>query len=1105
MGQSFEDPSQNNPYNSHFPSYHNHQHTAITPVFGNEEHQLNFEDLLRVQEEQGESSSGRLSSSSKAETSGGGGGDPYTYNLGRTSGSGPPSRQNSGDSYRPSSSSNGTSGFQQQGRHPQSQGSSSSGGFQFQPRRPSKRQSTTEEVLIARLQREAQEQSILQEQSQRNLQLQHLARIGAESQGHQQANQNQFPDQHIPGSEYRLSYHNPNPSSSDHLDFRQGEDSASYLSDQEQQELLQYLNNSAGLSSGDPNHQLDFAQTVEAGPSFHPPSLHSAPPIMPNNNHYHTHVHLGQEQFSSYRTTHSASVSPQPSPAFRTAQIHELPLNQDPLVLDGSQYRHGSRLSVAGQGQAQGFRGGHQRNRSFGAQSVSSYAGSIHGGGLETLEGLEDQFAAGLGGPAEGYEGSDFGGLRAAGMGMMSGVMNGPPQGIPFGNNHEFMASFSPRSGMINPALAGRPGRFQGPSRQWSEDDHGGASDATAQWRANLKAQMTEDGSERMLSEETVLVKEPMTYDPHIDQGVDVNRIEVSPRGSRFKLNTRTGPQEPMSEFARRMNSEASDYTLESMASSGETHRNEPVSGNLVDEQFQREVMNMLRSQMNAADRETQSQSQGLAMPPLPIGGAVPPPRGQPLQGPATTPQQFLERVQGQVRSMAPPTFVSSPHFKSAGTFNQTKPHSPPALTIPDSGVSSPKSQPVQMPYPHQRSQEPVPSQLRHHHHPESMPPPPVPSLGGAQMQSQIPAQNNMFLGIPSGGNLTMKDSYLSPIGPGGPSINIVPSTPISGLKDGKGIWEKLAMQAQAAQGSDSSQSAGISAPSLTNHLESSAEKTSRRASHSGNYIQRAPMQLDIATANQALFQMASAPNTAPYAAGAAPDANRALTAPFLRQRSRSEGQMQNLFSQFDIEAIRQLFGDQGSDEALSVSGHSSGGMSNPPDAAPAVDPKMVMAASFGTTGNYQYDTSNLRGSGGSDAGHGEQASQDAQGMSDAAAFAALVGGQNGEGGQSSYVITGVDPNGTTYILTRDGRRLSFDSRMARNLALMNPTSPDFQQTTFHGSITGEDVHMEHPDSHLGVSNGSFRGRPFSRGAGHVRAVKSEDLRTRDDGFDDGR
>jgi hypothetical protein len=372
-------------------------------------------------------------------------------------------------------------------------------------------------------------------------------------------------------------------------------------------------------------------------------------------------------------------------------------------------------------------------------------------------------------------------------------------------------------------------------------------------------------------------------------------------------------------------------------------------------------------------------------------------------------------------------------------------------------------------------------------------------------MQSQIPAQNNMFLGIPSGGNLTMKDSYLSPIGPGGPSINIVPSTPISGLKDGKGIWEKLAMQAQAAQGSDSSQSAGIGAPSLTNHLESSAEKTSRRASHSGNYIQRAPMQLDIATANQALFQMASAPNTAPYAAGAAPDANRALTAPFLRQRSRSEGQMQNLFSQFDIEAIRQLFGDQGSDEALSVSGHSSGGMSNPPDAAPAVDPKMVMAASFGTTGNYQYDTSNLRGSGGSDAGHGEQASQDAQGMSDAAAFAALVGGQNGEGGQSSYVITGVDPNGTTYILTRDGRRLSFDSRMARNLALMNPTSPDFQQTTFHGSITGEDVHMEHPDSHLGVSNGSFRGRPFSRGAGHVRAVKSEDLRTRDDGFDDGR
>ena len=375
-------------------------------------------------------------------------------------------------------------------------------------------------------------------------------------------------------------------------------------------------------------------------------------------------------------------------------------------------------------------------------------------------------------------------------------------------------------------------------------------------------------------------------------------------------------------------------------------------------------------------------------------------------------------------------------------------------------------------------------------------------------MQSQIPEQINMFLGIPSGGNFTMKDTYLSPIGPGGPSINIVPSTPISGLKDGKGIWEKLAMQAQAAQGSDAAQAAGISAPSLTDHLESSAEKASRRASHSGNYIQRAPVQLDIATANQALYQMGGAPNTAPYAtADPTAEATRALTAPFLRQRSRSEGQMQNLFSQFDIEAIRQLFGDQGSDDAISLSAHSSGGISNPADAPPGVDPKMVMAATFGTTGNYQYDTSNLRGSGGSDAGQAEQASQDHQGMSDAAAFAALVGGQNGEGGKSSYVITGVDPNGTTYILTRDGRRLSFDSRMARNLALMNPASPDFQQTTFHGSITGEDVSMEQPDTHLGVFNGSHRGRSYSRGAGHARAVKSEDYRSRldIDAFDDGR
>jgi len=1046
MGQPFDDPSQNNAVNTFHSS---------TSAFGDE--LLNFEDLLRTQDENG---GGR-----NYNALGGGSSSRGEDRIGnRGVGSGVPSRQNSGESYR---------------------GSDTSGTHIHGSRSRPQRSSTTEETIIARIQEDARQKARFEQESQRILYQQQLARISAQNLQEQQGHLESFPDY----AQNRSSSSQPSGSSDlNNLSFPQ-DDVASYLSEQEQQELLQYLNNSAGLSSEEQN--TDLAQTVEAGSSFVPASVHSAPPLMMPRDY-------PRDRFSNYRTPHSASVSPQPSPAFRSTRIFDAPLAQDPLILDSSEYRHGHRLSVAGGS----FAGGHHRTRSHGGQSVSSYAGSVHGGGFETLEGLEEQFAAGLAGTAEGYEGSDFGGMRAAGLGNLGQPPNGPM------TPGDFQAAYGP-AGLAGHMPVGQ-GRFQASARKWSEDDYG-ANDATAQWRATLQAQMPERSVGHQSVDRRTIFNEPLPYDPNTSIDYRHYAAPFEPSSQNQLSNASNQPMEPMSEFARRMNSESSDHTLESMASmTGELNGNGQASGNLVDEQFQREVMSMLRNQMEAGEQE--AFSQGLGMPPLPSNGAVPPPRSQQqheLQSAtqATSPQMFIEQMQTQVRSMAPPTFVSSPHFKSTGTFNQTKPHSPPALIIPDNSVPSPKSLPAQIPYPHQRMQDPGPSQLRQLHQPETMPPPrSIPPFGSGHLQSQVPTQNNMFLGIPSGGNFTTKDAYLSPIGPGGPSINIVPSTPISGLKDGKGIWEKLAVQAQAQQGGSGGASAGPlpgqSEPSsLIGGFDTQMQKSLRRASHSGNYIQRAPSHLDLTSDEQALQRLNCFPNTAPFAAGSPMLPKSALAAPYIRQRSRSEGQLQTVFSQFDIEAIRQLFGDQGSDDAVSLSGHSSTGQNSVTEVPPGVDPKMVMAASFGTIGNYQYDTSNLRGSGGSDAGHGES-SQDAQGTTDAAAFAALVGGSTGEGGQNSYVITGVDPNGTTYILTRDGRRLSFDSRMARNLALMNPTSPDFQQTTFQGKLASEDVHMEHPEYQFESSNGSHRGRTVSRG--HSRAVKSEDLRSNfeDDSYD---
>jgi hypothetical protein len=1026
MGQSFDNTAQINSINQ--PPYSTSGRSPTTDIASPSggEQILNFEDLLRDQE-----AGGAIDPAAKAL-------DPQ------------PERRDSGISVGRSQQQRQT--FPPQGSESRPGGQDFHNIQQYQEdRRRSSALASNEDLYIAQLQEGARRQSEQQQRAEHALQLQQLARLSSQSQTN-----------FIDHDGYRET---ANSSSSAASFYPSGSEE---ISEQEQRDLFQYFQ--TGIPSGHAVPHQGFQQGAEAGPS----NFASVYP-QPGSSNMFNH---GQDNFLAYRTTPSASVSPQPSPAFRSAHVHELQLNHDPLALD--QYEFGrvsdssGRLGVGSR--AVGY--GHRRAHSIGAQSVSSYAGSIHG--LDALEGLEDQFATGFSSNIDGMDGSEFAAMQADGR-FQDDL---PP---PFTEAQDFMPL--PIQNFIYPNSQIRPNGQLGPSRGWSDDDQG-ASAAMTQWRDSLRAQMPDNNMSQTQPEQMILVNEPASYEP--TQGINMNHyqtlpeVPISERSRR--LNFRTGSGEEVSEFARRMNSEASDQTMDSMESSGELSANGFQSGNALNGQFQQDVMHILRRQMEGRDQQN-NRSFDMGMPPLPVDHHM-----QPFQNQNRPPDTFRDHMQGQ---RAPPTFTNSPHFKASGNFSQAKPHSPPALIIPDNNSPSPKPAASQVPYPHQRPADIGPSQLRQNHRPGLIMP-------GSGSQAGLPPQNNMFLGIPTGGNITMKDAYLSPIGPGGPSINIVPSTPISGLKDGKGIWEKLAVQAQAQQNGQEADKAGRMS-SLVNPFGSALDR--RRASHSGNYIQRAPTQLDLVASNLALQGLANAPGTAPFVYHPVGPPPVALSAPPIRQRSRSEGQLQDLFLQFDIQQIREMFGEQGASEAASVTGSTSGGTDSRGEVPPGVDPKMVMSASFGTNGNYQYDTSNLRSSSGSDGGHGDSQqsyhSQDAGYASDAAAFAALVNSQGGNAAQNTHVITGVDPHGTTYILTRDGRRLSFDSRMARHLALLDANSPDYRNATAALGLQSRDcsdVNLHSGSVHLDVSNGSRRGRPASRAMGHIRGAHSEDLRHPYDG-----
>lgn len=881
-----------------------------------------------------------------------------------------------------------------------------------------------EESFIAQLQRHRMEQRELEQRSQANLELQQRARFTLNQHQQQQQSHSAL------GTDGSFRQR-------DDLPHGASDDFGSYLSESDQQELLHYL------------------QTSGAGPSnmVPPPPLPPASAGAPDN-------------FGSYRTSHShshsGSVSPQPSPAFLTTtspffEAHHLA--SDPLVLDSV---HGSSSAHARETLGTGWTRAHARSRSSGGASVSSYAASSHPREGVDLDGLEDQFATRLGGSTGGVA-----------------DMYGPSTGDQFAMDPPPGPVYSASSGIMKP-----------PNRGWSEDDHGAAA-AMARWRETLKSQADMDAgpSSNTPSRSTVggmlLVNEPASY----EDDSSTTRYAAHPpppSGPMGPSANTTLSQLAMSEFAKRMNSEASDKTMDSydsIDSMDDLRRNEQ----------QRQHITTMNVQIQSGWDQN-----GFALPPLPAG---PDPMAPFPVWPAAHSNAQANHGSakatggGPVRHDSLPTenrphpastLSNSPHFRPGGQFSQTKPHSPPALIIPDDTHPSPHVQPAQVPYPHQRINDPGPSRLRQHHHPQASD---DLSTRGLQTQaSDAPPQNKMFLGIPSGGNVTMKDTYLSPIGPGGPSINIVPSTPISGLKDGKGIWDKMAIQAQQQQQQQQQQQHGQGPLPTSAQVKQEQEmtfphhslftvpvdKNVRRASHSGNYIQHAPSHLELQgrVSNSFEYELATAAATGFITS----DRGGALSAPAPRQRSRSEGQMQKMLSQFDPNLFKAFSGGSGngsSDDALSVSNQSSysGVGTEQGFSTSSVDPKMVMAAAFGPVS----------------AAHPQDACQHQAplrdvsmvtsdfnaGLHDWSGRGAMMDAQGGVGGGRPVAITAPSSPWNSHLMLGDD---------------------DHHHHQHHHSPWDQGLQAVNTHHHLGDYNASRRGRSVVRGGGHIRAVKSEDF-----------
>ncbi|KAJ9118618.1 hypothetical protein QFC22_003838 [Naganishia vaughanmartiniae] len=771
-------------------------------------------------------------------------------------------------------------------------------------------------------------------------------------------------------------------------------------------------------------------QTPSTAPAY---NLSNEFMAMQQQQHHH-HQQATGNQFSDYRSPHllSTVVSPGPSPLLaprQIGQVHPRGVGHDSFEMQRAQAQAFVQAQTQLQAQVQYQQGPstqyeanlgnnlaveamvrmhhHHRNSS----GASSYAGSVHSG----LEGLEDQFlsATGLGKfgeiTAEDYATSDFGGREASGLLDVEQFvdMDGGA-----GHAHSIASVGSDAgSGQIDTLPAAAQIGSEPVFGVWTTTQN---SQSPVQdeplWQTQVDAEMhasPASASGRPLGEVTMYADPLPLSSSRQNSSSDNMHMQArqqqhAPQQIMAALDASAG----ISEFGKRMNSMSSTRTPSTSSSLSVTNQTiartvSPLSG-------------PHNGPMRASPTRsgTLDSADGFAMPPLPPQGTSSPGSGGSRSNSPVLPSHQPRRVKT----------LSGP---------QVKPHSPPLLIIPDTSSPSPSINPVPL-YPNRNNA--------------------APEGGKNALSGFLHQPGQMTLGIPTGGNAggpTAGGSFLSPIGPGGPSINIVPSTPTSGLREARGIWEKLAIQAQHDQRAKQQQQ-GESNSGTSSATIPAPQGPVRRASHAGIYV---PLTIEEEVAMANGVKSSALPSQGQDAGPQAFRAPTLITPPF-RQRTRSEGAIHAMISDFGLSNTRQqLLEHRPSDESI--------------------DPRMLMGASGMSSGS---------STPGFPVGNADGAGVVYMGPNGVPVFVHAQG-----------VLPGPESFGANFILTNDGRRLSFDSRLERASVLMgsNTNNPASMWDKVPRNIKQEDF-----DNLLTsmVAPGDERGR-LGVGAPrqHSRQVKSED------------
>lgn len=558
---------------------------------------------------------------------------------------------------------------------------------------------------------------------------------------------------------------------------------------------------------------------------------------------------------------------------------------------------------------------------------------------------------------------------RQAGQMLPEGLEEAFAMGLPIMGQGQSPGAFGTAASM--PLTGGSYGQLQLQQQQQSQQPH-------------LLPQQPFYADVPITASSLALSDEPQSYGgaPNAEGNINIFHPFApadQPLPSQAGQQRQAPPFGVQSVFARRMASESSDTSMSSYGG---------VSGSRQDSLTQRWL-----------DLESAAAFDPGSMPPFPMqGNDSRPPTADGMPPPPVGPYSNGFGGVNMRGAYGSPGFFAHSFRQRTGNLTDSpiKSQSPPLLIIPDSS-GTPTYQPQPPP------QNPPP--ILKTENPESRPSP---------SQQTIPASN--LLGIPSGGNQGAGSSFLSPIGPGGPSINVVPSTPTSGLKDTRGIWDMMVAQAQQAQAKTAAHQRKRSLQELGHTGPSSLDEASaiaharlgmglgpRRASFAGETfgVVSQDQQVEVRQSAQQ-----GVPSTAPLP-GAFPMHPVRLEAPPVRQRSMSESAIEPFLMNLSPEELSTLLS---SAQAL--------GMQFPSRRDGNVDPRELAAG----------DTSAVISRSPSPVWDPPQQSRFNAGMVPATAPA--------DGG---FVLSGPEAYGANFIVSNDGRRIDFEPPAGLPLA----TGPD--------------------------------------------------------------